>query len=113
MERNNNLTARDAGVFAADDLATLSASQLRLVLGKFIAMVVADISVYLASRDVRKSRVNVGAALAVCELTDDEYTALQRDLHAAIVRAREQAASGATTKRRYLYSVTLPELATK
>ena len=113
VERTYALAARDAGVFAADDLAALSAAQLRMVLKNFIAMLVADTSAYLASRGVRKSRAKVGAALAVCDLSDDEYTVLQRDLHAAIVRAREQAASGSTTKRRYFYLVTLPELATK
>ena len=111
VERTYELASRQAGALTAAEVAAAPVSQLRAALRNFMAAMFADTSAYLGSRAFGRRRQRMGASLAVVDLSDDAYAGIQRELHATIARASERSAGAATAKKRYVYLVTLPELA--
>jgi hypothetical protein len=92
-------------------VAAAPASQLRAALRNFMAAMIADTSAYIESPAFRRGPLRMGASLAICTLTDEAYAGIRQQLHAALARAAKKSARGATAKKRYIYLVTLPELA--
>lgn len=111
VERTYALASREAAKLTKAEIAAAPVSQLRATLRNFLAALFADASSYIESRKFSRGRLRMGASLAVCDLTDDAYDRIQHELHATLARASEKSAGGATAKKRYIYLVTLPELA--
>jgi DNA-binding transcriptional ArsR family regulator len=113
VERTYALASREAGAMTAEEVAAAPVSQLRATLRNFMAAMFADTSAYIGSRAFGRGRLWMGASLAVTELTDEAYAGIRRELHATLARAGKKSAGKATSRKRYIYLVTMPELASK
>ena len=113
VERTYALASREAGALTAAQVAAAPVSQLRATLRNFMAAMFADTSAHIESRGFARGRSLMSASLAVSDLTDEAYAGIRHELHATLARASKKSAGGATARKRYIYLVTLPELASK
>ena len=113
VERTYALASREAGTLTAAQVAAAPVAQLRAALRNFMAAMFADTSAFIESRKFGRRGFPGGASLAVCDLTDEAFAGIQRELHATIARAAKKSAGRATARKRYIYLVSLPELPSK
>ena len=113
VERTYTLASREAGALTAAEVAAAPVSQLRAAVRNFMAAMFADTSAYIGSRAFSRGRTRMSASLAVCDLTDEAYAGVRREVQATLARLSKESADGAAPRKRYIYLVTLPELASK
>lgn len=113
VERTYMLASREAGALTAAEVAAAPVSQLRAAVRNFMAAMFADTAAFIGSRAFSRGRSRMGASLAICDLTDEAYAGVRREVQATLARLRKESAGGSTARKRYIYLVTLPELASK
>jgi DNA-binding transcriptional ArsR family regulator len=113
VERTYALASREAGALTAAEVAAAPVSQLRATVRNFMAAMFADASAFIGSRAFARGPSRMSASLAVCDLTDEAYAGVRREVQATLARLSKESAGGAGARKRYIYLVTLPELASK
>lgn len=112
VERTYALASKQAAHLQAHEIERAPIGELRQAVRNFIGTLTADVLGYVESRSYARNRTQLRSALAVAELSDEEYEKITREM-LALISAAKTRSTGSATKRRSFYLIALPEASSR